>query len=262
MTALLANLPAWTVIVTLVLARTGCAIMLLPGVGEADAPAITRAGIAVTMTVLLAPIVAPLVPPGIVDLSHFARALAAEMLTGIWLGWLARVVVLALPMAGQIIAHMIGISNVLQNEAGVPANTALSRLFTLAIPVLLLSSGLYALPLSALVNSYQTIPPGQFLPVRLGTELAITTATRAFALSLQLAAPFVGTQHGLVCRGRSCRSALLAIADLFSGGALSDPRWDYPARASGNNPPVGLAARYHYAVRRASWHPLSHGGGE
>ena len=191
MTALLANLPAWTVIVTLVLARTGCAIMLLPGVGEADAPAITRAGIAVTMTVLLAPIVAPLVPPGIVDLSHFARALAAEMLTGIWLGWLARVIVLTLPMAGQIIAHMIGVSNVLQNEAGVPSNTALSRLFTLAVPVVLLSSGLYALPLSALVNSYQAIPPGQFLPVRLGTELAITTATRAFALSLQLAAPFV-----------------------------------------------------------------------
>ena len=97
MTALLANLPAWTVIVTLVLARTGCAIMLLPGVGEADAPAITRAGIAVTMTVLLAPIVAPLVPPGIVDLSHFARALAAEMLTGIWLGWLAKSLFLPCP---------------------------------------------------------------------------------------------------------------------------------------------------------------------
>lgn len=192
MTSFLADLPDWTVITALVLARTGCAIMLLPGVGETDAPAITRAGIAITMTILLAPIVAPLAPAGIVDLAHFARALAAEVLTGIWLGWLARVIVLALPAAGQVIAHMIGVSNVLQNEAGMAApNTALSRLFTLAVPVVLLTSGLYTLPLTALANSYQTIPPGQFLPVRLGTELAITTVTSAFSLSLQLASPFV-----------------------------------------------------------------------
>lgn len=192
MTAFLTDLPFWTAAFTLVLARTGCAIMLLPGVGEADAPAITRVGIAVTITILLAPLVAPLIPPGIADFGDFARALAAEMLTGIWLGWLARVIVLALPMAGQVIAHMIGVSNVLQNEAGAGgANTALSQLFTLAVPVVLLTSGLYALPLDALVNSYQAIPPGHFLPVRVGTELAITTVTKAFSLSLQLASPFV-----------------------------------------------------------------------
>ncbi len=192
MTTPLADFPHWTLITVLVLARISCAIILLPGIGEADAPAITRAGIAITLTILLVPIVAPLIPFGSPDLASFAKALAAEIITGLWLGWLARVIVLALPMAGQIIAHMIGVSSVLQNDVSLgAANTALSRLFTLAIPVMLLASGLYALPLGALVNSYLTIPPGHFLPAQAGTELAITTVAKAFSLSLQLASPFV-----------------------------------------------------------------------
>lgn len=192
MNPVLADLPHWTLVAVLVLARISCAVMLLPGIGETDAPAITRAGIAVTLTILVAPIVAPLIPSGPPDLGSFAKALAAEMLTGAWLGWLARVIVLALPMAGQVIAHMIGTSSVLQNDVDLgPTTTALSRLFTLAIPVVVLASGLDALPLSALVNSYLTIPPGHFLPAQAGTELAITTVAKAFSLALQLASPFV-----------------------------------------------------------------------
>ena len=54
----------------------------------------------------------------------------AEVITGLWIGWLARLLVLALPIAGQYIAYMLGIANVLQpdQELGGQA-TPIARLF-------------------------------------------------------------------------------------------------------------------------------------
>ena len=42
--------------------------------------------------------------------------IVAEVITGLWIGWLARLLVLALPVAGQFIAYMLGIANVLQPD--------------------------------------------------------------------------------------------------------------------------------------------------
>ena len=44
--ALLAALPGWAFAFALVLSRTGMAVMLLPGLGEAEPPPIVRAGLA------------------------------------------------------------------------------------------------------------------------------------------------------------------------------------------------------------------------
>ncbi len=69
--------------------------------------------------------------------------------------------------------------------------TALGRMFSLAAPVLVLSSGLYALPVSALAGSFRLIAPGALLPAPDGTETAVRAAAEAFALALRLAAPLV-----------------------------------------------------------------------
>lgn len=176
----------------MVLARAGSAIMLLPGLGEADAPSVVRAGLAVTLTLVLLPVVYQAMPPEPASFLLFAKMIVAEVITGLWLGWLARVVVLCLPIAGQIISHMVGLSSVLQPDAALGAETTiLSRLFSLSIPVLVFSSPLYALPLSALVGSYQLIPPGHVLPIKLGTQEAVTTVATAFSLALQLTSPFL-----------------------------------------------------------------------
>ena len=70
--------------------------------------------------------------------------IAAEVFTGLWLGWMARMLVQALPMAGQFIAFMIGVSNVLVNDPELGAqSSALEQLFSLAAVVAVLVSGLY-----------------------------------------------------------------------------------------------------------------------
>jgi len=189
---ILAALPGWAFAFVLVLARVGAAVMLMPGLGEAEPPAMLRAGLALALTALLLPVLQPLLPAAPGDLWQAAGMIVAELLAGLFLGWLARLVALALPMAGQIIAYMLGLASVLQQDQVFNAQgTVLSRLFGLAAPVILLGGGLYALPLSALAGSYQVLPPGTLLPAGDTVEMVVRAVGGSFGLALRLAAPFV-----------------------------------------------------------------------
>ena len=195
--ALLSVLTPFAFGFVLTLCRVGAAVMLMPGLGESESPVMVRAGLAITLSMLLAPVVLPLLPPMPEQPSVLLALVAGELLAGGLLGWLARLVAMALPIAAQIVSTMIGLSSVLQPDPALGAQTTgLSRMMSLAVPVLVLVSGLYTLPISALAGSYQVLAPG-LLP---GSALlhtadvaeAVTDATaHAFALALQLAAPFV-----------------------------------------------------------------------
>ena len=189
---LTAQVPFWAWAFVLILARVAAAVMLLPGLAEAAVPSIVRAGIALALTLVLLPVLAPLIPTQPASFVLFAKALLAELLDGAFLGWLTRVLALALPMAGQIISYMIGISSVLQNDITIGSGaTAVGSLFSLAIPVILLGTGLYALPLQALVGSYHLLPPGHLIPPQLSAEQAVLTVAAGFALALKLSSPFI-----------------------------------------------------------------------
>jgi flagellar biosynthesis protein FliR len=188
----IATLPAWAFAFVLVLGRIGAALTLLPGLGEAAPPPMVRAGLALGITVLLLPGIAPLVPLVPVDVVSAAGMITAEVITGLWLGWLARLLVLALPIAGQLIAFMLGVSNVLVTDPELSAqSSALEQLFSLAAPLAVLVSGLYAVPLAALAGSYDLIKPGALLPAGDGTMVAVRAVGQCFALALKLASPFV-----------------------------------------------------------------------
>ena len=188
----LARLPQLAGAFVLVLARVGAACMLLPGIGEAELPAMIRAGFALALTVLLLPVVAPDLPPPPPDVWHALALLAAELAAGLFLGWLARLVLLALPIAGQLLALLTGQASVLQPDTLLGSQgAALGRLFALAGPVLLLASGLYALPLQALAGSYGVLPPGTLLPGGDSAATAVAAVGACFGLALRLAAPFL-----------------------------------------------------------------------
>jgi flagellar biosynthetic protein FliR len=197
---LLAQLPAWGFGLVLVFSRVGAACVALPGIGEAELPATVRVGFTMAFTALLLPVVSPLLP-AVPDTPFLITGMvAAEVATGLWLGWLARLLVQALPVAGQFIATMMGLASVVQPDPELgPQSTALARLFSLAASVVVLASGLYALPLGALAGSYRLIAPGALLPVADSTQTVLAAVADAFSLSLRLAAPFLAA--GLVWQG-------------------------------------------------------------
>jgi flagellar biosynthetic protein FliR len=181
----------WAPVFALALARIGAAMALLPGLGEAAAPAIVRIGLALGLTILLLPELQPMMPPVPAAGLSMGLMVAGEVVTGLWFGWVARVIVLALPIGAQIIGVLVGLSSVLQPDAELGAQSgALGKLFEVAAPVLLVS-GLYRLPLLALDGLFHLIPPGHLLPPGESADAAIRAVATSFSLALQLASPFV-----------------------------------------------------------------------
>lgn len=190
--ALLAMLPYWAFGFVLVMSRVGAAMMLLPGLGEAEPPAMFRLGLSFAITLLLLPGIAPLIPTVPEAGVSAGLMISAEIVTGLWLGWLARLLVLALPIAGQFISYMLGVANVLQPDPTLGAQaTPIARLFAIAASLIVLASGLYAVPLAALAGSYSLVPPGSMLPGADTAETAVRAAGTAFALAIRLASPFL-----------------------------------------------------------------------
>jgi flagellar biosynthetic protein FliR len=189
---LIARLPGLAFMFVLVLCRAGGACMLIPGIGEAEVPAMLRAGFALALTLLLLPVLAADLPSAPTAVWRGFGMIGAELLTGLFLGWLARLAVLALPLAGQIIAVVTGQASVLQPDAVLGSQgAAVGRLLGLAAPVLVLATGLHALPLMALAGSYRIIPAGAVLPAADTTMSVLTALLDMFALALRLATPFV-----------------------------------------------------------------------
>lgn len=176
----------------LILARVAGAVMLLPGFGETAPPAMLRAGIALCIALLLLPLLLPTLPAAPEASATAALMVAAEALTGIWFGWLARLLALALPVGAQFIAYLLGLSSVLQPDAELgPQSTALARMFELAAPLIVLTTDLYQMPLAALQGLYRLVPAGALLPSADGAMTVVEVVTQMFALALRLAAPFV-----------------------------------------------------------------------
>lgn len=195
---MLHHAPEETFRVLLVFARVAGAVMLLPGFSDEDMPAMVRLAVALALTILLAPVLGLATPLPASPL-ELARLLAAETATGLWLGFLAQALALALPAAGDLAAGALGLSNVLQPDSELGAGaSALATALRHAIPALILVTNLDIPLLRALRESYDLIPIGQLLPApSLATVLPIVA--RSFALTVRLAAPFL--LAGLVWSG-------------------------------------------------------------
>ncbi len=188
--AFLAHLPDGVFGLLLVFARVAGAVMLLPAFGEQDIPATIRLAIALTVAALLAPVLGPFPPLPAAPL-ELVRLVAAETATGLWLGFLARVLALALPAAGGLAAGALGLANVLQPDSDLgPGASALASGLQRAVPALVLAANLHVPLLMALAGSYTLVPIGRVLPTS-SLATVLPAVADGFALTLRLAAPFL-----------------------------------------------------------------------
>ncbi len=176
------------------LARIGAIFALLPGLGETSVPAPIKAGLMLTLTLLLLPVIEPMLPPRPASEAAIAQLIAIETANGLWFGWLARVMTSSLPLAGQIIADVSGFSNILMPSPDLGGQTsAISRLYEVAVPALMLSTGLYMVPIAALAGFYRLVPPGALAWSGDSVPMTIGTVAASFELALRLATPFILT---------------------------------------------------------------------
>ena len=190
--AILASLAPMAFHALLIFARVGAAMMLLPGLGEVEIPAGIRLAIALSLVPVLMPLLSDGLPPVPEAPAELVRLIVLETLAGLWIGGLARLILLALAIAGQTAALMLGLASVLVQDPSLGVGgTALSRMFGMMAALFVLATGLYALPLSALAGSYALLPAGDPLPAGLAAESLAAVGAESLALALRLAAPFI-----------------------------------------------------------------------
>jgi len=174
----------------LVFCRVGSAIMLLPGFGEAYVPARARLLLAAMFSVALAPALhnMPHVPSNIMALFSL---ILAEILIGLFLGGLSRMLIGAIHMAGMIIAYQSSLASALTQDIAhsQAQGTSLGNLLGMSALVLLFATDLHHLMLRGIAESYTLFVAGQLPAIGDFSEHATRTMSGSFRMAMQLAAP-------------------------------------------------------------------------
>ena len=174
----------------LVFCRMGSAVMLLPGFGEAYVAMRVRLFIAVFFSIAVAPVIHSL-PPVPTSPLALITLLTAEILTGLFLGGISRMLISAIHVAGTIIAYESSLSSALtQNITSFQGqDSTLGNLLSMTAVVLMFVTDLHHVMLAGLAQSYTLFLPGQFPPIGDFAQHATQMMSGTFQTAMQLAAP-------------------------------------------------------------------------
>jgi flagellar biosynthetic protein FliR len=174
-----------------VFTRIGAALFLVPGLGERAVPVRVRLGAALALTVLLAPIIAPMVERTPDTAAALGWLILAEAVAGLVIGLAFRLLIVTLQIAGSVAAQNLSISQMFGAGVAPEPEPTIATLLSMGGIVLALVAGLHVHLVAALAGLYRTFPFG-VMPG--GGELAEWSTTRvaeSFALGVSLALPLI-----------------------------------------------------------------------
>lgn len=176
----------------LIFARIGAAFMLLPGFGESYVQARYRLILALIMSGLLTPILAPILPSLPSDPMGLFFVLGGELLIGLFIGTVTRVLLSALETAGTLISMQLGLSNAqIFDPAEAAQGSIPSSLYGMLGIVLIFVTDLHHMLLRGLVDSYTLFTPGVLPSVGDFSEVMARTVAGSFRLAIEMASPFI-----------------------------------------------------------------------
>ena len=187
------NLFAWLLVFT----RVGSAFLVIPVFGDQFVPTQVRLLLALLISLLVTPILAGRLPPEPNSPLALFVLLAGEVLIGIFIGTLPRLMFGALEVAGMIIAMQTGLSNAFVYNPALASQGSLpgSMLSWMALLMILITN-MHHMLITAVVQSYDLFQPGAPLPVQDFAEMILHMVATSFAIGVEMAAPFIAT--GLV----------------------------------------------------------------
>ena len=176
----------------LVFARVGAIVMLIPGIGEASVPPRIRLSFALLLSLILAPIAAASMPPVPASLGAMGGQVLKELLLGLMIGSVMRVMMSALAVAGETIAIQTTLAfSQTANPLGAQPGSSIMSFLSLLGVTLLFATNLHHLFLAAIAHSYSLFPPTKPLMIQDAVALTVQTVGGSFALGVQLAAPVI-----------------------------------------------------------------------
>jgi len=151
-----------------------------------------KAGFALFLTVLLAPMLPPMPTVSVVS-AQGTLIVMQQLLIGIIIGVVMRVAITAVEMAGFLMGSQMGLGFAMffdpQHSAQVPA---VSRVLTVFATLLFLTFDGHQILIATLAESFRLMPVGTPLPVSSFNAVAVWGG-QLFAWGLWLSLPVVGT---------------------------------------------------------------------
>jgi flagellar biosynthesis protein FliR len=185
-------LPTNTFAALLVFARIGSAMMLLPGFGEVYVPQRYRLLFALIFSGLLLPVLAPVLPRLPASPAELVLVLGSELVIGVFIGTMTRLILAALQIAGQIVSLQMGLSNAQVFNPMEASQDSIPSAFYAVLGVLLIFiTNTHHLMLRGLVDSYAVFVPGHLPPVEDLSQTVAHAVAASFRLGIEMAAPFI-----------------------------------------------------------------------
>lgn len=183
--AMMGGLPVWTI--AMVYMRVQACILAFPGLGERVIPIRVRVAVACALSPLLAEPMVPLAVPQTIP--GGAATVAMELVIGLSIGMLVRLLALALDIATSAIAATASLSQLVgvQNEA---APHPIGNMLHLAGIAILMALGLPLMLVHLISDSLQLWPVGMAPDITRIWPLFLQLLIDSFLLAMTLAAPF------------------------------------------------------------------------
>lgn len=176
----------------IVFARVGAVLMLLPVFGEDTIPGRIRLMIAFAMSAALYGMLGEPARVALQGGAVLPAVLVMELLTGLAMGMIVKILFYAISMAGSIVSMQIGFSSAMIFD---PAQSGqaplLSKFVGIAAALVCMGMQVHHLWIGAIVHSYQSFPIGGLPPAHDFAQLAVAAVGRSMTLAISLAAPFL-----------------------------------------------------------------------
>lgn len=176
----------------LIFTRLGTAFIIMPGIGDSFIPTNIRLLIALSMAFVLTPIVQGFVPSPLPSLLALFSLLLMEFMIGLFIGTLARILMIALDVAGMIISMTSGLANAQVFNPSLASQGSITGAFLSMLgAVLLFATNLHHMLIYGLVESYNMFPIGDMPDSGSMLELLVRFFAESFQVGFHISVPFV-----------------------------------------------------------------------
>ena len=172
--------------------RVGTAITVMPGVGDSFTPVQIRLYIALAISFILTPLVIPMIPGPVPGGIALVTLIIIEFIIGLFIGTVARILMMALDTAGMIISMQSGLGNAqLFNPAFATQGSLVGAFLSVTGVIVLMAANLHYLVIFGVVDSYHQFPIGTVPDTGSMAEMISRAIAASFAIGIQIAAPFI-----------------------------------------------------------------------
>ncbi len=176
----------------LIFLRFGVALMIMPGIGDTFVSPKIRLLFGVAVSFVLTPVLLTHLPAIPANNIALLMLMVSELVTGIFIGTVMRILISALDTAGTIVSVQAGLSTATMFNAQTHAETPIMSAVYSALGVtLIFATNMDHQMISAAANSYALFPVGAFPDVGSMSEVITRVTSLAFQVGVQITLPFI-----------------------------------------------------------------------